>query len=271
MRKSIMILAGLSLSACGGVTTSASPPLSPVSPSALTNGIGGTLGGTVQSGDAPGPVSSITHSGTPFVGVIKLAPTGSAFGQAQLVAGSAFDVLAFSDDGKATATATSLVSATLIASSTASAAGFGQRAIYSRDTASVLPSGTGTYSGEYRGSIGGDGVSYAGQTAGAIVGITGTSTLNVNFGSNTVSGSITNRQTLLSAGPGAGLGNVTLSSSSLTGNAQFAGSASSGGVSGTYEGLIGGANGTGTAGALRLNHAGGVTEIGVFTAVRTGP
>lgn len=271
-------LACLGLAACGGVTTPGSPPIGPVSPAAQTNGVGGsTLGGSVLSSDAVGAtVTSITYDTgggpTPFPNVIKITPDASTFGQAHDAAadGTSFDVVAFSDDGKAFHGASSVVSTTVIGSSSGTTPGFGQYAKYSRDSSSVLPtSGIGVYNGHYRGTIGADGLSYNGHTAGAVVGVQGISQLTAQFGAQTISGTISSRSTLLATGAaGTALGDVTLSSSSISSNGQFGASATDGSATGTYEGLIGGANGNGVAGALNLTHSGGFTELGVFTGQR---
>lgn len=264
----------LSLVACGGVTTSASPTLKPTVAQNYSTGSGGSLSGTVLSSDPSGLISSIKHGGTSFTGISKITGGSSTFGMAQdpSADGLAFDVVAFSDDGKAFQGATSIVSATMIASSTSSAAGFGQLATFRRDSNSVLPtSSVGVYTGDYRGTIGADGVSYTGgYDSGAVVSIKGTVTLTANFNNQTISGGITSRRILLvDRVSGASLGNVTLSSTSIDGNGMFDSSATvSATISGDYYGLIGGANGTAIAGALMLDHNGVFTEVGVFTGTR---
>jgi hypothetical protein len=188
-------------------------------------------------------------------------------------------VIAFSDDGLNSIGQVNIISATIIGSSTGSAAGFGQRAIYSRDSQSVLPtSGQGTFTGEYRGVIGADGASFNGHAAGAQVAITGASSLTANFQTSRISGSITNRQTLLAnGGTDMTFGDVTLADTAINGSGAFSGTATGGAATGdttsggAYQGLIGGANGTGVAGALAMDHQiGGTTftELGVFTGKR---
>ena len=138
-----------------------------------------------------------------------------------------------------------------------------------------MPTSTiGTFTGDYRGTIGSaagaynDGVTtYA---TGAPVAISGNVTLTANFNAQTVSGIINGRNILLvNRATGAALGTVTLASSTINSNGLFSSTASdTGTATGNYYGLIGGASGTGMAGALVLNHAGGFSEIGVFTATR---
>lgn len=277
LKRLTIIFACAGLSGCGAGITTASPPLAVITPAPITTGPGGSgLGGSVLSTSTNGlPVTSVTHSGgTPFGSVVKTANGGSSFGFARDPGATAteFNVVAFSDDGKLSQGAANIVSATIIGSSTGFGAGFGQRAIYSRDTPSLLPtSGGATFTGEYYGTIGADGVSYNAGTAGALAVVTGAASLTANFGSsNITTGSITGRTLVQTSGAaGAAMPNATvnLGSSAINANGLFAGSATGGAYSGTYKGLIGGTNGTGMAGALSIID-GPFTEVGVFTAQR---
>ena len=282
----LILALALLLSACATVPP-VSPPLSPASGTKTNGPAGAGLGGQVPSNGAPGSaVNTLTYNNgaNTFSGVVKVQTSNQVFGQAQKADadGTSFQVIAFSDDGKTSQGSQNIISATIIGSSSNSAAGFGQYAVFRRDSTSVLPtSGSGQLVGLYRGVIGADGQALNGHTAGAQLAITGNATLTADFTNATISGTITNRRTLDAAGTASEIvfGTVTLGQSAIDGNGGF-GAAATGGAAttlvdstsnGRYDGLIGGTNGTGIAGALILRHAiGGVTffELGVFTGTR---
>ncbi len=287
MKTTPVLGALLAIAACSAPPP-VSPPLPPAQGTKSHGAVGPGLDGNVPSGAPNGqPIGTLTYNNgaNSFTGVIKIDTGTSSFGQAEKpdADGTSFMVVAFSDDGKSTQGAQNIISATVIGSSSNSAAGFGQKAIYQRDTQSVLPiTGSGTYSGLYRGVIGADGQSLDGHTAGAQLAITGNAALTANFTQQTIGGTIGNRQALLPGGTtGFTLDDVVLATSPIDGNGGFGNTATGGAASGLavpvstsngrYDGLIGGTNGTGIAGALQIDHlisGTAFTETGVFTGIR---
>ena len=276
MRTPVVITALLGLAACSAAPT-VSPPLPVASGTVLSsNSDASKLGGDVPSGLPYGNAAPITYNGSTIAGVIKSSNiSNGSFGGAQKIAadGQTFDVVAFSDDGVSTLGQSSIISATTIGASKNSGLspnGLMQIAKYDRQTNSVLPtSGGGTFTGLYRGTMGTtDGSAFKGYGAGTMIATKGNLSLTADFVGKTVSGTITGHTGYLANGAGGpNLGDVTLTQTAITANGSYIDSATSSQASGTYEGLIGGPNGTGTAGALKLS-SGVISEIGVFTGKR---
>lgn len=262
--------------------SSALPPVSPtLQPISGTDG-NANVTGDVPSGGTPFTITGADGTSTAFSGVRDPALTQGTYGGVTVPGGATngtYDVVAFSDDGLATSGQTSYVSATVIGLGQGAAGGFGQVARYSRTNTALLPvSGSGTYTGGYRATLG----SASGSMVGSgVVAITGQLDLTANFaGTPTIGGSIKNRTLMLSTGNTAGAFNdITLQSVTISGTGTYSGTATGGGYiagsgttgSGTYQGLIGGTNGLWTAGAINLTHqigTGSYTELGVYTGKR---
>ncbi len=279
MKSTTALIPLVFVAACG---SAALPPVSPTLQPA--NGVVGNsnITGNVPSGPAQFTIIGADGTTTAFIGSRNPALTQGTYGGVAIPGASTngtYSVVAFSDDGLATSGQTSYVSATVIGLGPGAPGGFGQVARYSRTNTALLPvTGSGTFSGDYRATLG----SASGSMVGSgVVAITGQLNLTANFaGSPTIGGTIRNRTLMLNSGNTANaFGDVTLQNVTISGTGTYSGTATGGGYlagsgttgTGSYEGLIGGTNGLWTAGAVSLTHqigAGTYTEVGVFTGKR---
>ncbi len=276
MQKPLLLtaLTGLiALSACGG-TTGGSPTLFATS---------GSAGPVTSSGSIPtsGPINNIvTINGTLISGLTRFTSVGT-YGGASITAvdGATYNVLIYADDGKVNGTSTPFITTDVYGSSAASQTNaFNQSANYARVNVSLLPtSGGASYSGDYRGTYGSPTGMVGGSAAnGSLIGVEGTINMTANLDTKNISGTITNRQARLATGLGLGFDNVTLNIASYGDNGIYSGTTSGGTYSGngmaaqngTYEGVIGGNNGSNVGGVLYIPSNGGFSEVGAFTAVR---
>ncbi len=279
----VTVLAALGLSACGGPAVS--PPLPGLGTKVLGNA---NVSGSVPASGAPAGFSD--GAGNPIAAPARdTALDHLRFDAAATsAADNTFDIIAYTDNSS---TGSSGVTATTIGVSSnvggTGASTFGQVARYTRFGTSLLPtSGTGTYSGQYVGTLGSPTGTINGGSG--LVAINGSYILNADFGAKTIGGSIKNRVEVLKTGPvpGETFANVTLPTTSILSDGTFAASGVTGGgldsatdttSNGSYQGLIGGVNpgngqnGFRAAGTMSLTHTIGAntyTELGVFSGHR---
>jgi len=278
-----ILIAVAGLSACGGSTTSVGPP--PTTP--IPGGVAGTAGGSTVPLTETGTVTvhnlnggdtvEMTIGGTPITGLVRDTTYDKgvlkAFIQSEVEPVTS-STLSNREAGHSGVSSTGAMSASVMNtdSSSIEAGGILRGANYARVSAGTMPTtGTGTFTGSYAGGAGS-------PTVSAFI-VTGDVSLTANFGGS-IQGSITNRvgqQNI--AGAQHVFENITLNAATISGAGVYSGSTTGGeftplgavaSQSGTFSGLIGGATGTETAGAVNIQTTYGsgviLTEVGVFIA-----
>jgi len=276
----LMAVAGLS--ACGGSTTSVGPtPTTPIAGNVLGTAGGATVTGTAH-GVADGQPVAMTIGGTTISGLVRDTTYDKgvlkAFVQSAVkpCPGSTCGTESNREAGHSGVSSTGAMSASVLNtdSSSIEAGGILRGANYARVSGGTMPTtGGGTFTGSYAGGAGASNVT-------AFI-VTGDVSLTADFDASTIQGSITNRvgqQNIL--GNQFSFADITLNSATISGAGAYSGSATGGDMAllgsvtsqtGTFSGLIGGATGTETAGAVntQTNYNSGsiiMTEVGVFIA-----
>lgn len=275
--KNLLILGLLvGLTACATPTTDPTPdptpdPIPDPTPdptpdplAAASANLTAAIAGTVIAGDVDGTAVAISIGGTPLTSLTrKSVMDNGVFAAARMDVSNNIGEVAFSGTS-----ASGAMTATMAGDSNGS-----HGVTYARTSQTTLPtSGTGNFAGDYVGIFG--------DPTAATASVRGDASLTADFAGSTISGAITNRVLILADGSSPDVfADVTLASTAIDANGAYSGAASGGSFngatltsndSGVYQGLIGGTNGTETAGGLEIvktyNTTQVYTETGAFIA-----